>query len=101
MTLIDAKQIVKPTFPPDEGASLARALLADNATDWDDLTVDLSALPASLLISAFFNAYLQTVHETKPALLAVARRTKWKLKFQFQTNNVLDWMTKFQPYTPA
>jgi hypothetical protein len=98
MTDIDAKEIVRPAFPPEEGVKLAQSLLAHPDADWEGMSVDLTALPAGLLISAFFNSFLQTVYEQKPHLLPAARAIEWKVKFDFQKANVTAWMSQFQPY---
>lgn len=98
MTRIDAKKYVKSAFPPDEGAKLAETLLADSGIEWEELSVDLRGLPASLLISAFFNSFLQRVYEAKPRLLDRARRIEWEVKFGFQKDNVRKWMAEFQPF---
>jgi len=52
----------------------------------------------SLLISAFFNAFLQQIHEANPSQLASARQINWNLKHQFQKENVSRWISDFQPY---
>lgn len=97
-TTIDATQIVKRAFPPEEGAALAQTLLAKSDTDWSDLVIDLRALPSSLLISAFFNSFLQTIYQQQPTLLERARKIRWEVKFPFQRENVTDWMKKFEPF---
>ena len=94
---LNAKQYVGTTFPPDEGAKLARALLKEADVDWNDLTVNLMGLPAGLLISAFFNGFLDQISVTKPEVLDTARRVKWKLDHAFQRENVSCWMRDFEP----
>lgn len=96
-TNISANQYVGTGFPPDEGTKLGNKLLEKSDVDWDDLHVDLTSLPAGLLISAFFNGFLQCIFEKAPNLLDKARKTDWKLKFDFQRDNVRRWMDDFKP----
>jgi hypothetical protein len=98
-SVLDARQHVGTSFPTDEGLRFADAMLAKHR-DWSDVTVDLSKMPAGLLISAFFNAFLQRIYEKKPDRLEEARRIKWKLAHPFQEKNVKEWMADFKPFTP-
>lgn len=91
---IKASKIVRKRFPPEEGAELAKALLSRDL-DWDDLTVDLKGLPASLLISAFFNGFLAIITAERPELLPKAKRICWQLDYDFQSANVARWMKGF------
>ena len=91
---IKAVEIVDNRFPPEEGADLARALL-QKELDWDKLTVDLKGLPASLLISAFFNGFLAVITADRPELLPKAKRIYWQLDYDFQKENVARWMRGF------
>ncbi len=84
-------------FPPDAGKALADKLLSDAGTDWSDVEVDLIDNPSSALISSFFNGFLQGVVEDNPSLLPQARRVKWRLRFDFQKENVARWMKDFKP----
>lgn len=92
-----AKNYVGAGFPPEEGAKFARVLLSKE-TDWNDLTIDVRDLPASLIISAFFNGFLQRIFNERPAVLPQARRIKWELAYPFQQENVARWMKDFEPY---
>lgn len=94
---VNARELVGSGFPPEEGAKLARALLARGATDWDALTVDVRDLPASLLISSFFNGFLQRVHNDRPTLLSRARQITWQPAYPFQEERVARWMKAFEP----
>jgi hypothetical protein len=99
---INARPLVGNGFPPDAGAHLARRLIADGEIRrWDELEIDLMGCPPSLLISAFFNGFLQEVWDGKPDLLDQARKIKWKLSFDFQRDSVKQWMRDFKPYTDA
>ena len=98
---INANEFVGRGFPTDEGRKLADALLADKGTVWDDLEIDLSGLAPALLISAFFNGFLQEVFEKNAALLDKARQIRWGLQFPFQKTNVDTWMTHFKPFSFA
>lgn len=94
---VDAKEYVGLGFPPEEGKKLAAALLAQGQrVDWRDLTIDVTNCPASLLISAFFNGFLQEVHDQKADLLPAAQKIEWEMKFPFQKENVRRWMAEFK-----
>ena len=93
---IDGRDVVGRGFPPDEGKKLAEALLA-RTPDWSDLEIDLSEIAPALLISAFFNGFLQAVHEQKPELLESAKKVKWVMQYEFQLANVKKWMEHFKP----
>ena len=82
-------------FPPDEGAGLAKAILAQDL-EFDQLEVDLQGLPASLLISAFFNGFLAAISKERPELLPKAKKVRWKFDHDFQYENVNRWMRGFQ-----
>jgi hypothetical protein len=96
--VLDARQHVGTSFPTDEGTRLADALLRA-PDDWTNLSIDLRKMPAGLLISAFFNAFLQRIYEKKPDCLEDARRLQWKLAHPFQEKNVKEWMKDFKPYS--
>lgn len=95
--MINAKDIVGTDFPPDEGAHLADELLKRGSLE--GLTVDLRELPPSLVISAFFNGFLQFIFGRNPTMLELARRVRWEVKFDFQRENIARWMKDFKPYT--
>ena len=97
MTKIDATKHVRSGFPTDEGAAFASSLLDAPDIDWNSLEIDVRALPASLLISAFLNAFLQKVADDRPDLLDAARAIKWVCKFDFQTDNLKTWVQQFTP----
>lgn len=94
--MIDVNRIVGVGFPPDEGIRLAKVLL-DKFTDWSSLHLDLKNCDCALLISAFFNSFLQTVFEIDPTKLEHARKIKWEARYEFQKNSVEEWMRDFQP----
>lgn len=87
--------IVGNRFPPEEGAELARAILSQDLR-FDQLEVDLQGLPASLLISAFFNGFLAEISEEGPELLSQAKKVTWKFDHDFQYENARRWMNRFQ-----
>ncbi len=95
-TTIQAREYLGSGFPPKEGARLADALLREVA-DWDDLTVDLTKCSPGLLISAFFNAFLQRIYDQKPELLPKARKVRWDLAYPFQQENAARWVQEFAP----
>src|SRR5438874_2356244 len=97
--VLDARQHVGTSFPTDEGTKLADVLL--DLSDWTQISVDLRKMPAGLLISAFFNAFLQRIYEKNPDRLDEARAVKWKLLHPFQMKNVEQWMRDFKPYHDA
>jgi hypothetical protein len=94
---IDAKPIVRTGFPPDEGKFLADKLLDRPDVDWGDLAIDISKLPPALLISAFFNGFLQEIYDRRRELLDRDRRVRWNVQFDFQLENVAKWMRDFRP----
>jgi hypothetical protein len=93
-----ASEIVEAGFPPDEGERLAAKLLNATDTNWEDLTIDLRGLPSGLLISAFFNAFLQEIYDRRPNLLKQARTIKWRVTYDFQEANIKQWMSDFAPF---
>lgn len=99
MTTIKASRIVGKGFPTDEGEKLANYLLAKPERDWSSLAIDLTGCDSGLLISAFFNAFLQTIYENSASDLDDARLIVWKLDFSFQRENVAEWMKDFRPFT--
>jgi len=94
---INANEHVGHAFPPDAGKRLASALLKQPDLSWDDLEIDVRWLPPALLISAFFNGFLQQVYATNPDILPKARQVRWLLRFAFQNANFEKWMVSFQP----
>ncbi len=95
---IDGNTIVNGGFPPDEGKRLADVFLERKDLTWDDLSVNLEKCAAALLISAFFNGFLQEVYDKRRELLPAARKIDWELQFPFQRDNVARWMKDFKPY---
>jgi hypothetical protein len=94
--VIDAREIVGSGFPPDEGERLADWFLThDDRISGEE--VDLTKCPSALLISAFFNAFLQRIYERRQDLYPDAKSLRWKLKFDFQDKNVQDWIDNFKP----
>lgn len=94
---VNGNELVGTGFPTDEGQNLANHLLAEKDLDWENLVVDLSKSPPSLLISAFFNAFWQEVADQREDLLDQARNIRWQLVFSFQKENVAIWATDFKP----
>jgi len=84
-------------FPEEMGATFAKRLLADGNIEIPDLQVDLHGLPSRLLISAFFNGFLQAVHELAPEELDNARNIQWLPRFEFQRRTIQTWMDTFTP----
>jgi hypothetical protein len=94
--MIKASEHVGRGFPPEEGKRLAQALL-HLEVEWNGLEIDVSDLAPALLISAFFNGFLQEIHDRNSALLDKARSVKWIMQFPFQSENVDTWMKHFKP----
>ena len=92
---IKAFDIVGQRFPPDEGAKLAKVILG-RELEFEQLEVDLQGLPASLLISAFFNGFLAVISAERPELLSKAKKVKWKFDHDFQYENANRWMKGFR-----
>jgi hypothetical protein len=82
-------------FPTDAGAELARELL-ESETPFGS-AVDLTAYPPAMLISGFFQAFLQHVHDHAPTELARARKTEWIVKYDFQRTHITQWVRDFVP----
>lgn len=98
---INANTLVNGGFPPEEGRQLAATLLERNDIDWSELTIDVSKCAAALLISAFFNGFLQEVYDRRSDLLGEAKGISWELQFPFQLENVKRWINDFKPYTAS
>lgn len=98
---IEAINYVGVGFPPDEGERLAEMLLADTSLDWNSISISLKKCPAGLLISAFFNAFLQKIHEEAPAHFDQAKGINWETDFPFQKKNVIEWIARFKPQATA
>ena len=93
-----ALDLIGTGFPPNEGEHLAQRLLRTrDEIDWKNLTVDLRECQAGMLISAFFNSFLQHIHEESPELLKDARSITWTTDFEFQAEKIRDWVEHFRP----
>ena len=92
---IKALDIVGLCFPPEAGAKLAKVIIGQEM-ELDQLEIDLQGLPASLLISAFFNGFLAAISEDRPELLSKAKKVKLILDHDFQYENANRWMKGFQ-----
>ena len=97
MTVIDGNRMIGTGFPPDEGVRLAVNLLSKTDLDWTELTIDLTRGDAAMLISAFFNSFLQTIYEQATERFDEARKIQWTLKYQFQNESVREWICDFEP----
>ena len=93
---IRGREILGNSFPPEEGALLAKEILNQDL-DFDQLEVDLTGLPAALLISAFFNGFLAAISAERPELLPKAKKIAWKFDHDFQKKNADIWMKGFKP----
>ena len=94
-TQIKGLEILENRFPPEEGAELAKKLLKAEV-DWDSLSIDLKGLPASLLISAFFNGFLAVISVERPELFRKAQKIHWDFDHDFQYENAARWMQGFE-----
>ena len=95
--MVDGNNLVGAGFPTEEGKSLAAELLSRADFDWNDLLIDVSKCPSSLLISAFFNAFWQEIADEEADLLDAARNIKWQTAFSFQKENIVSWASEFNP----
>ncbi|WP_372717335.1 hypothetical protein [Novipirellula sp.] len=93
---LSAIDFVQTAFPPTEGERLADALLKDDLLT-DGLVISLDGCSPALLISAFFNGFLQRVYEQDRAKFESAKRIEWKAEFDFQNANIRKWVNKFEP----
>lgn len=100
MNTINAATLVGTGFPPDEGRKLARALLEDDLLA-EGIEVDLREVRPGVVISAFFNGFLQEVSERAVERLPIARSIRWMMKFPFQDRNVARWVRDFRPQHAA
>ena len=93
---LSAIDFVQTTFPPKEGERLADALIAQCVIA-DDLTIKLEGCPPALLISAFFNGFLQRIFEQNSSKFGAAKKVKWVAEFEFQNDNIRKWVAEFEP----
>lgn len=96
-TAINARKVVGMGFPPIEGERLATWLLKQELPAWAGITMDVRGCPPGLLISAFFNAFLQRISEAAPERLDDAKAIVWLVQFPFQEKNVAEWVEAFRP----
>ena len=96
MSKLKASFHVGVGFPTDEGRKYAEVLLG-KGEPLSGLTIDLHGCSASVLISAFFNAFLQTVHDLQPECLAEAKGITWEPAHDFQDRNIRRWVQDFEP----
>lgn len=83
--------------PGDEGARLADLLL-DEGDDLCEFAVDLRAIKPALLISVFFNAFLQRIFDRLPESLPNARQVTWVVPYEFQRRHIKRLMSDFSPF---
>ena len=95
--LVNAEEIVGIGFPADEGTKLAVYLLSNPNTTWDNLEINLKKCTPGLLISSFFNGFLQKIADIRPDVLPKARKTQWLTAFDFQLQNIKRWTKDFAP----
>lgn len=93
---ISAIDYVQTTFPPTEGERLA-SMLIESQVLTDGLQIDLEGCPPALLISAFFNGFLQRIFEQDSGKFETAKGIQWRAEFDFQNKNIREWVEKFQP----
>lgn len=94
--MLRAKQHIKAGWATTEGRSLAQAALA-REEPLDALTIDMGGCPNSLMISPFFNAFLQAIFDQRgEAGLMQAKSIKWKAEFPFQLDLISDWVGHFE-----
>ena len=97
MSLIRAYDGIKSMrLPETSGRELAEALCEQNPT-WHDLEIDTHRLPAHILISVFFTAFLQRIFELQPDMLYYARNIRWLTEFDFQRDNIKRFSEDFVP----
>lgn len=95
MKTIDGNRMIGVGLPQKEGIRLAENLI-NLDLDWNDLEIDMRRVDAAMLISPFFNSFLQTIYEKN--LFENVRRIKWNMEFNFQQESVLEWIRIFEPY---
>lgn len=93
---LSAIDFVQTTFPPKEGERLADALIAQCVIA-DDLTINLEGCPPALLISAFFNGFLQRIFEQENSRFDAATKIQWVADYDFQNENICKWVAEFEP----
>lgn len=96
MTILNAKNIIGTGLPHEDGRKLAQYIF-DNLSIKKEFNINLSDCKPKLLISAFFNTFLQTIYDNNSSLLDSARQINWILKYDFQKKNVSRWMINFKP----
>jgi hypothetical protein len=97
ISLQDLWNIIKDDTPAENGVRLAKALLARDEVDWDDLIIDLRGMSIELLNISFFYGFLRRIAEARPELLTRARRVKWTLSYHSLEELVATFMISFQP----
>ena len=99
---IDASKYIKDGLPYGAGGNLAKALLDLHLTrkDWDSLVIDVTSLPTDLVISSFFNAFLQMISDHDSNLLDLVKNSAWMANYDFQYQNIERWMEEFKPLPP-
>ena len=95
---IKAAELIGNSFPTNEGEKFAEILITDENIDWDGLEIDLRGCRAAVLISGFFNAFFQKIHEDAPMHLNQAKAIKWQTNFPFQDRNIAQWVSWFKPH---
>lgn len=91
--MLDARKIIGTGLPTEEGRKLADHVL-DNYRNLD-VEIDVRGCRAALLISAFFQAFLDRIRERYPNALPTAKNIKWITEHSFQQENILRWMQIF------
>lgn len=97
MIEINASDFVGTGFPTDEGKNFAIKIL-ESQKSLDRISVDVSGCAPALLISAFFNAFLQHIFEESEENLDMARTIEWNTLFPFQIANIARWVSDFKPH---
>ena len=100
MTTINALDHIGTGFPPNEGEQLAQELLK-HELDWAALKIDLRKCAPALLISAFFNGFLQYIATASAERLEAAKNIEWLVDFDFQGQNIQQWVENFSPQQPV
>jgi hypothetical protein len=89
-------------LPNEEGRRIALVLLHQYPESLPAI-VDLRGCLPGLMISGFFNGFLQQVHESAPTKLEQARQLQWRLDehLSWCQCRISQWVRAFQPYPPS
>lgn len=99
---IRASLYITDGLPYGAGGNLAKAILDKGLAreEWDNLVIDIQGIPSGMLISAFFNSFLQMIADHDQGYLESVKGALWLTDFAFQSENIERWMEDFEPLPP-